>query len=52
MLFRSSAEITILADQNTLTNLGAAFYSEPCEVCDGGTSTVKYFLVKSGEGGE
>lgn len=47
-----SAEITILADQNTLTNLGAAFYSEPCEVCDGGTSTVKYFLVKSGEGGE
>lgn len=47
-----SAEITILADQNTLTNLGAAFYSEPCEVCDGGSSTVKYFLVKSGEGGE
>ena len=47
-----SAEITILADQNTLNNLGTAFYSEPCEVCDGGTSTVKYFLVKSGEGSE
>jgi len=38
-------EITMLADQSTLKALGEAFRSEPCEVCDGGQSTIKYFLT-------
>ena len=41
-----SMQITMLADKNTLDALGEAFRSEPCEVCDGGQTTIKYFLTK------
>ena len=45
-------EITMLADQNTLNALGTAFQSEPCEVCEGGSTTIKYFLIKGGSNPE
>ena len=40
-----SASITILADSSTLQALGTVFQSEGCEVCEGGSTIVKYFLT-------
>lgn len=43
-----SASLTIMADQATLEALGTVFRSEPCEVCEDGESTIKYFLTDGG----
>lgn len=44
----TSQTITIFADESTRQALGTVFRSEPCEVCDGGESTTKYFLMDGG----
>lgn len=48
----SSAEINMIADPETLKRLGEVFRSEPCEVCEGGTSTIKLFLTPGISGGD
>lgn len=40
-----SASITILADSSTLQALGTVFQSEGCEVCEVGSTILKYFLT-------
>lgn len=37
--------LTIFADQSTLEALGTVFKAEPCEVCEDGTTIMKYFLT-------
>ena len=44
----TSQTITIFADESTRQALGTVFRSEPCEVCDGGKSTTKFFLMDGG----
>lgn len=44
----TSQTITIFADESTRQALGTVFRSEPCEVCDGGEPTTKYFLMDGG----
>ena len=39
------ASLTIWADQSTLEALGTVFKAEPCEVCEDGTTIMKYFLT-------